>query len=117
MKAAGAAWVRGSSGSPSREDDAQADAEYLGLDIEALLGAKEETPEIWPWQMTAVEGFLAICTQWRTLAIKDRVVPLGLDYGAAQAGIQLAGLSIDPATWSDITTIEQGAMAEFRRTM
>ncbi|MDF3420149.1 hypothetical protein HKX23_17510 [Sulfitobacter sp. KE29] len=67
--------------------------------------------------MTAVEGFLAICTQWRTLAIKDRVVPLGLDYAAAQAGMQLAGLTIDPATWSDITTIEQGAMAEFRRTM
>ncbi len=110
--------MRGSSGDAPRQDDAQADAAVLGIDLEKHFGSDEVAEEaLWVWHIAAVEAFLAVSSQWRTVSVHNRVVPQALDYTAAQAGLQMSGLSIDAATWSEVRTIEQGAMAEFRRTM
>ena len=110
--------MRGSSGSTSRQDDARSDAAILGIDLEAEFGGEAQGQEdIWAWHLPALEAFYAISSQWRTEVVHNRVVPLGLDYTAAQAGLQLSGLSIDAATWNEVKTIAQGALDEFRRTM
>lgn len=46
------------------------------------------------------------------------VVAIGLDYAGAQAGLALAGITMTPELWSDVTQIELGArtaMNEDRR--
>ena len=40
---------------------------------------------------------------------------LGLDYGAVPAALQLAGISITPATWAEVRCIEAGAIEELNR--
>jgi hypothetical protein len=36
---------------------------------------------------------------------------IGLDYTAAQAGLELAGIAVTPAVWADVREIERGARA------
>lgn len=90
----------------------------LGIDLGQYQDNTDaEELELWPWHLEALEAFFAICSQWRVIAIGARIMPIGLDYTAAQSGLQLAGLTVDADMWGDIRTIEQGALAEIRRMM
>jgi len=44
-----------------------------------------------------------------------KVVWIGLDYTAARAGLELAGISITPECWSDVRVIEEGALMELNQ--
>ena len=54
--------------------------------------------------MTAVSGFDG-----------GRLIWLGLDYGAARAALDLAGITVTPATWAELRCIELGAIEELNR--
>lgn len=41
-----------------------------------------------------------------------RIVWVGLDYAAARAGLDLAGLTITPEIWAQVRLIEAGAREE-----
>jgi hypothetical protein len=43
------------------------------------------------------------------------VIWLGIDYAAARAALDLAGLSVTPEIWNDVRTIEEGATEEMNR--
>ena len=67
---------------------------------------------IWEEHVAALEGFLAICTQWRYLARADgAVLRTGLDYTAARACFDLRGIAMTPDLWMDIQIIEIAAIA------
>lgn len=72
--------------------------------------------ELWEEHLAAWEAWSAIATQWRVVAISNmemgRVVWMGLDYGAAKAGLDLAGMNVTPATWAEVRCIEEGATLE-----
>ena len=90
----------------------------LGIDLGHYQDNTDaEELELWPWHLEALEAFFTICSQWRGIAVGARIMPVGLDYTAAQSGLQLAGLTVDADIWGDIRTIEQGALAEIRRMM
>ena len=40
---------------------------------------------------------------------------LGLDYAAARAGLDLAGIEMTPDLWSEVRAIEAGAIEELNR--
>jgi hypothetical protein len=44
-----------------------------------------------------------------------RVVWIGLDYAAARAGLELAGLEVTPEVWADLRAIEEGAIEGMNR--
>jgi len=67
---------------------------------------------VWPENIPAVSAFLRIQGQWRTYALGDgRLRFLGLDYGAARIGFELAGVEIAPDIWSEIQIVEAAACA------
>ena len=62
--------------------------------------------------MGALHAFLAIATQWRVVGPGDGTLRLtGLDYAGVRVGLDLAGVVVTPAPWSDIQLIEAGAIA------
>lgn len=62
--------------------------------------------------MAALHAFLAIATQWRVVGPGDGTLRrTGLDYTGAARGLELAGVDVTPALWSDIQLIEAGAIA------
>lgn len=67
---------------------------------------------VWPQNIAAVTAFLAISSQWRLLVLPDgKRLATGLDYTAARAGLEMAGITVEPMLWAKIRVIEQGAMA------
>ncbi len=50
-------------------------------------------------------------TQFRAISGGMGIVALGLDYAAARAGLELAGIEVTPALWADVQQIEAGAIA------
>lgn len=67
--------------------------------------------QLWPEHVPAAEAFLAVATQWRTVPYgRGGVLWQGLDYGAVQAGLALAGLTLDPERWAEVRLIEAGAI-------
>lgn len=66
---------------------------------------------LWPQHRAAAEAFLAVANQWRVLAAQNgRQVWLGLDYAAARAGLDLAGIMVAPEVWAQVRLIEAGAL-------
>ncbi len=65
---------------------------------------------IWTCNVEAVSTFLAVQTQWRTVATMLGVTPTGLDYAAVEAGLRLAGREVSSETWADVQRIESGAI-------
>lgn len=52
-------------------------------------------------------AFIAVMSQLRTIARPDgRLTHLGLDYTAAERGFALAGITVAPATWTGVQTME-----------
>lgn len=72
--------------------------------------------EVWAAHETALRAWLAVSGQWRTSAPgQGRIVWLGLDYTAARAGLDLAGLTLTPEIWVQVQAIEAAAREELNR--
>lgn len=111
--AAGRAWA---GWRPSRTDPERIEAEaaFFGL----TLPPPEEEPavEVWTEVEAAVRAFLAVSGQWRAAAGgMGGVIWVGLDYTAARAGLDLAGITVTPEDWARVRLIEAGARAELNR--
>jgi hypothetical protein len=60
----------------------------------------------------ALHAFLAVATQWRVVGPGDGTLRrTGLDYAGVRVGLEIAGVEVTPALWSDIQLIEAGAIA------
>lgn len=93
-------------------DDALADAELWGLDLSpADLAPALDDDAVWSSNVEAVVAFLAVSTQWRVAAGATGLIHTGLDYGAARAGLDLAGIAVTPAVWAGVQAVERGALA------
>lgn len=80
--------------------------------VEQLAAVKPQGFEVWPQNMSIVTLFLAIATQWDTVALGDgRLHWLGLDYARARAGFALAGMTVDPDEWAGVQVMERAAAA------
>lgn len=57
--------------------------------------------------------------QWRVVSVpgfeRGQLIWQGLDYGAARAGFDLAGIEMTPELWDEVRTIEAGAAEEMNR--
>lgn len=72
--------------------------------------------EIWEEHLPALDAFLAVDGQWRTIQRgMGSVHWIGLDYGAVRDGLELAGIEMTPETWADLKLIEAGACNELNR--
>lgn len=108
---AGRAWARGELGSEARDGEAEDDARFFGLDLGAALDP-EPGEGVWPENVAAVEAFLEVGGQWRTATRGDGgVLWIALDYTAARAGLELAGVAITPELWADLRIVAAGARA------
>lgn len=73
---------------------------------------------IWEAHLPALDAFLEISGQWRVVARgqaaqgQSSLCWIGLDYTAVQAGFALAGRTVLPELWAEVTIIEDGALAE-----
>lgn len=69
--------------------------------------------------MAAWRAWCAVSGQWRTQAVSSlggaALIWLGLDYTAARAGLDLAGIDITPDLWTEVRIIESGATEELNR--
>jgi len=108
-------------GAGDDDDEAVADARRWGLaeaDVAAIRSALSGGPAdqggVWPQHVATVTAFLAAASQWRTTLSPageggPRVLWLGLDYAGACAGIEAAGLALDPDIWAGIRIMEAAA--------
>ena len=75
--------------------------------------------EIWEDHIPAWNAWCAIGGQMRGLSISTLagayVEWLGLDYGAAKAGLDLAGIEVSPKIWNEVRVIEGAAIEELNR--
>lgn len=83
----------------------------MGLKLE--LDPVEEAEALWEEHLPAWEAWCAVSGQWRCVPLSGmagaRVVWVGLDYAAAKAGLDLAGIAVTPELWADVRAIEEGA--------
>lgn len=80
--------------------------------------AADDDEDLWEEHLPAWLAWTKISGQWRTVArggMAGGVVWLGLDYGAAEAGLRLAGITLAPAQWEQVRVIEEGAVSEMNR--
>jgi len=62
--------------------------------------------------VAALLAFLAVASQWRIACPAEGAMRrTGLDYQAARAGLDLAGVTVTPELWADIQTIEFAVIA------
>ena len=68
---------------------------------------------VFPDNVAAVEAFLIVATQWRSLVRETmdgiRIHFTGLDYAAARAGLELAGVAVEPRVWRQVLQLEATA--------
>lgn len=55
-----------------------------------------------------------VATQWRVAGTMERIVRTGIDYTAARAGWDLAGLTTTPDLFEEVRAIERGALAQMQ---
>ena len=88
------------------------DAAFFGIDPAVLQAEPAPSEGVWEEHAAAVQAFLAIQTQWKVLPrFGDRPVWIGLDHGAAEAGLRLAGIDMTSEQWMELRVIEAGAKA------
>jgi len=94
-------------------EDLDEDCRVLGLDAASLPAPLEDEGDgVWPRNAAAVRAFLAVARQWRTVASgMGGARFLGLDYAAAKAGLDLAGIEVGPELWAEVRVIEAAAAA------
>lgn len=67
---------------------------------------------VWAQHVAAVDAFLVVCTQWREVTQPQGPARVGgLDYQAARAGLEMAGIEITPDDFNRLRIIESGAVA------
>lgn len=98
-----------------------AEAHAFGMDASSIADLRAElTSEsgsfagVWPEHTAIVTAFAVVCTQWRIIAMgggfePSRLVCLGLDYTAARAGLDAAGIAVTPALWRGLRIMEDEA--------
>lgn len=101
-------------------DEAAEDAARWGLILPEDWAdrADNETgwPGIWDTHLPALTAFLAVSGQWRTSAQgMGGTRWIGLDYAAAKAGLDFAGIAMTPDIWADLRLIESGAIKELNK--
>lgn len=85
----------------------------FGVSVQAdRIARKTACFEVWPENWPSVTAFLGCQTQWRTEAIKDRIVMLGLDYGAVE--IVLRRFKSPDHVFDDVQFMERVALTVFR---
>lgn len=98
--------------------EAAQDAQAFGFPpevIERLRAAGTPTREmdVWPDNWPIVRAFTAISTQWRTAPIGMGAYRyLGLDYTAAKAGLEMAGITVTAEQWKGVRVMERAATIE-----
>jgi hypothetical protein len=106
--------VRGAAG----PDDAVADAKAFGFPAEVIeqlraASAPMREMDVWPDNWPIIHAFTAISTQWRTAPIGMGAYRyLGLDYTAAKAGLELAGITVTTDQWKGVRVMERAATIE-----
>lgn len=89
----------------------------MGLTLE-LDGPPPEAG-LWEEHEAAWRAWCAVSGQWRTAALSGdwgaKVLYLGLDYAAAAAALTLSGVAVTPECWTEVRTIEEGAIEELNR--
>ncbi|MFD1342879.1 DUF1799 domain-containing protein [Litorisediminicola beolgyonensis] len=112
MKWAGRAWATGAAGPAEDSDGALADARRWGLDLSIEDLRPESDDGLWPEHLAAFEAFLEVASQWRIIP-RQAAAPYyaGLDFGAAEAGLRLAGVTVTPELWAQVRVIESAARA------
>lgn len=108
--------MRGDGGTAEAADD----AEKFGFPPELVAAIAEagtaSTIEVWADNWDIVNAFAAVLTQWRVTPIgMTSVHYIGLDYAAAKAGLELAGVKLTPALWTGIQTMEREALSCLNR--
>ena len=92
-------------------------ARVFGLTIEGDNTAHGEG--LWEDHLPAWAAWCAVSGQWRTVPLSGnwggKVIWVGLDYAAAHAALDLAGLTVTPEIWADVRAIEGGAIEELNR--
>lgn len=105
-------------GGAAGPDEAIEDAEAFGFPAEVIAqlrqsGGPSGTIDIWPENWPIVQAFTAIATQWRTAPMGlGGYRYLGLDYTAAKAGLDLAGITLTADQWKGVRVMERAATAE-----
>jgi hypothetical protein len=80
----------------------------------AVTEQADETFEVWDMNWPAVEAFLALQTQWRTVAMstleRARVVRLGLDYAAIPPVMDLLKVKKRKRVFEQLMVLESAAL-------
>ncbi len=89
------------------------DARQLGLDLQAADLEPDGADGVWPENKQALEAFLAVQSQWRTVCRPDgSLIATGLDYCGVKVGLKMAGIKLKPEGWAELRVIERAARAE-----
>lgn len=87
-----------------------ADEETVALIEEAERGGTDGEIEVWAQHWDIVVAFCAVFSQWRVVALAAGPLHyIGLDYTAARAGLDAAGIAVTPRLWDGIRTMESAA--------
>jgi len=102
-------------GGAAAPDEAIEDAHAFGFPAEVIeqlqqSGGPAGKIKIWPANWPIVQAFTAIATQWRTAPMGlGGYRYLGLDYAAAKAGLDLAGITLAADQWKGVRMMERAA--------
>lgn len=97
-------------------EEAAEDARLWGLDLPDGWEDRTGFEGIWAENEPAYIAFLHVSGQWRTASRGlGGTHWVGLDYTAVKHGLDLAGVTVTPATWMDLRLIENGALEELNR--
>lgn len=77
-----------------------------------LAETAEEARGLWEEHIPAWNAWVEVSGQWRAVAGLERALWIGLDYAAARAALDLAGVVVTPEVWADLRAIEEGAIKE-----
>lgn len=92
--------------------DAAREAREMGAPEEMLVRLEAEDGDfgVWAENWPAVEAFLFVCTQWRTISgAMGKVYWQGLDYSGVAAGLAGIGYASSPKVWEGLRVMEVAA--------
>ncbi|HEU4958962.1 MAG TPA: DUF1799 domain-containing protein [Sphingomonas sp.] len=113
LRAVASLWASGRGGAPAQDAATEAAAAAIA-EIEARRGRfRDDTPEIGPDELDAVDLFHALASQWRMHPMAG--VRLGIDYAAVPATAAMLGLTMTPELFADLRVMEGAALAAFPR--
>lgn len=103
--------MRGGGGTAEAAEDAERFGFPEGVIAAIAETGKQGTVEIWADNQDIVEAFAAVVTQWRVTPIGMAGVHyIGLDYAAARAGLELAGVAVTRTLWEGVRVMEREAL-------